>query len=41
MVERKAPSWEEKFEKRMRIFEKKMEAMGKILEEKGEERQEG
>lgn len=35
MAEKKAPSWEEKFEERMRVFEKKMDALGKKLEEKG------
>jgi hypothetical protein len=37
MVERKAPSWEEKFEEKMKKLEKRIEEMGKTLEEKGEE----
>lgn len=37
MAERKIPSWEEKFEEKMKRLEKRMEEMGKKLEEKGEE----
>jgi Flp pilus assembly protein TadB len=36
MATQKPPSWEEKFEERMRTFEKNMEILGKKLEEKGE-----